>query len=101
MGTVNSPLGRKAQSIFSDLGYDITSNGSGFRATRKWRAVEVTPMPEPREPPTAGELRCFVTWTDSVSAVERRLQQADPDYEWAIVGVADDGDYDVEIPVRG
>lgn len=95
MGTVNSPLGREAQSIFSDLGYDITSNGEEFRATRKWRAVEVTPMPEPREPPTAGEMRCFVTWGDSVSAVEARLERADPDYEWAVIGVDEDGDYDV------
>lgn len=95
MGTVSSSLRREAKSIFSDLGYDVSSDGTGFRATRKWRVVEVTPMPEPCEPPTAGELRCFVTWAESVSAVERRLQRADPDYEWAIIGVADEGDYDV------
>jgi len=95
MGTVTSPLGREAQSIFSDLGYDVTSDGGAFRATRKWRAVEITPMPEPCEPPTAGELRCFVTWADSVGAVERRLQRADPDYEWAVIGVDGEGDYDV------
>lgn len=98
MGTVSNPLGQEAQSIFSDLGYDVTSDGGEFRARRKWRVVEVTPMPEPCEPPTAGEYRCFVTWAESVSAVERHLQGADPDYEWAIIGVADGGNYDVARP---
>lgn len=95
MGTGSSPLRKAARSIFDDLGYDVTSDGRVFRATRKWRAIDVTPMPEPREPPTAGEYRCFVTWIESISALEQRLQQCDPDYEWAIIGIAEDGEYDV------
>jgi len=95
MGTVSSPLRQQAQSIFRDLGYSVSRDGTDLRATRKWRVVRVTPMPEPREPPTAGELRCFVTWAESVSAVERRLLRADPDYEWALIGVGSEGDYEV------
>ena len=32
---------------------------------------------------------------DDVDEVERRLERFDPDYEWAIIGVDDDGDYEV------
>jgi hypothetical protein len=99
MGTVSSSLEQEAKSIFSDLGYTVSGEGSEFRATRKWRVVEVTPMPEPCEPPTAGEMRCFVTWADTVSTIEQRLQGADPDYEWAILGVTGEGDYQVSHPV--
>jgi len=95
MGTVTSSLRKRAQSIFTDLGYTVSGDGAELRATRKWRVVQVTPMPEPRDPPTAGELRCFVTWADDVPAIERRLEDADPDYEWAIIAVRGDGDYEV------
>jgi hypothetical protein len=95
MGTVSSPLRQQAQSIFRDLGYSVSGAGTDLRATRKWRVVHVTPMPEPREPPTAGDLRCFVTWAESVPAIESHLLRADPDYEWALVGVDADGDYEV------
>jgi hypothetical protein len=90
MGTVTTTLGQEAESIFTDLGYAVTPEGSGFRAERKWRVVRVTPMAEPASPPDSGELRCFVTWKENVSALERRLERESPDYEWAIIGVAGD-----------
>jgi hypothetical protein len=95
MGTVTTSLRRQAQSIFSDLGYSVSSEGGDLRAERKWRVVYVTPMPEPRDPPATGDLRCFVTWSDHVPALERRLRRADPDYEWAVIGVREGGDYEV------
>jgi len=72
----------------------VTTDGSELRARRKWRVVHVTPMAEPEQPPAEGPLRCFVTWAEDVAALERRLTRADPDYEWAIIGVGDD-DYTV------
>jgi hypothetical protein len=95
MGTVTTTLRQQAQSIFRDLGYSVSGDGGELRAKRKWRIVQVTPMPEPKEPPTSGELRCFVTWSDLVSAVEQRLVREDPDYEWAIIGVRDSDEYEV------
>ncbi|MFT4921481.1 MAG: hypothetical protein ACI8XM_000681 [Haloarculaceae archaeon] len=95
MGTVTTSLHEQAQSIFSNLGYDVSREGGELRAQRKWRIVQVTPMPEPRDPPSAGTLRCFVTWSEHVSALERRLQRSNLDYEWAIIGVRDGDDYDV------
>lgn len=90
MGAVSTTLRREAESIFTDLGYDVDADGEELRAQRKWRVVEVTPMAEPDEPPTSGGLRCFVTWADRLDALERRLRAVDPDYEWAIIGVTDD-----------
>jgi len=93
MGTVSTSLKREAESIFSDLGYTVSGEGQEIRAERKWRTVQVTPMPEPEEPPTAGELRCFVTYEEHVSSLDRTLRRADPDYEWAIIGVGEGSDY--------
>ena len=93
MGTVNTELRQEAESIFTDLGYAVTNAGNEILAERKWRVVQVTPMDEPNEPPTSGELRCFVTWEDSVDELERQLTRVSPDYEWAIIGVRDSNDY--------
>lgn len=87
MGTVTTALRREAESIFTDLGYTVTPAGTGMRAERKWRVVEVTPMAEPEEPPTTGELRCFVTFAEEVGRLERELTTAAVEYEWAIIGV--------------
>jgi hypothetical protein len=95
MGTVTTSLRKRARSIFTDLGYTVSGSGGELRAERKWRIVRVTPMAEPREPPTSGKLRCFVTWSDHVGTLERRLSRVDPDYEWAIIGVRDGGGYEV------
>ena len=95
MGTVTTSLKQEAQSIFTDLGYDVSGNGGEIRAQRKWRTVQVTPMSEPRDLPTSGDLRCFVTWDERAGDLERHLTREDPDYEWAIIGVREGGDYTV------
>ena len=66
-----------------------------YLAERKWRAVHVTPAETFDETPESGEYRCFVAWTEDVPDLETRLEAADPDYEWAIMGVDDEGDYEV------
>ena len=94
MGTVTTALRREAESIFSDLGYAVTAQEGELRAERKWRVVEITPLAEPDEPPVgSSEFQCFVTWADNVPALERRLEHANPDCEWAIIGVQDDEKY--------
>jgi hypothetical protein len=93
MGAASTSLEREAESIFSNLGYTVTAEQGTIRARRKWRVVEVTPMAEPEEPPTSGDLRCFVTWEERVPTLEQRLTGADLDYEWAIIGVSNGGDY--------
>jgi hypothetical protein len=67
-----------------------------MRAERKWRTVHVTPMPEPAEPPRAGDLRCFITWDTQTRAVRRRLRRQSLPYEWAIISVSKDGSYEVD-----
>ncbi|WP_159899532.1 DUF7116 family protein [Salinirussus salinus] len=91
MSTVTGTLHQRARTVFSDLGYVTSGDGRTFRAERKWRIVHVTPMPEPEAPPDSGDLRCFVTWVENLAAVERRLEAAAPDYEWALIGVDGDG----------
>lgn len=95
MGTVTTQLTSQARSIFDDLGYTVSENGEEIMAERKWRVVHVTPMPEPDEAPTSGELRCFVTRAGQCSPLKRRLAREDPDYEWAIISVETDGSYEV------
>jgi len=90
MVSVNKALHEEAESIFTDLGYAVTASGGELLAERKWRMVQVTPMSEPGDPPTSGEMRCFVTWEECVSGLERRLARTDPDYEWAIIGIGDE-----------
>lgn len=95
MGTVTTHLESQARSIFSDLGYDVTDDGHEIRAERKWRVVSVMTMPEPADAPPAGDLRCFVTWADNTDALVRRLRGQDLPYEWAVISVTEDGDYEV------
>lgn len=92
MVAVSTTLKKEAESIFTDLGYEVATDGTELRAKRKWRVVDVTPLDEPEDPPTSGGLRCFVTWSDRIEALEERLTAADLDYEWAIIGV-DEEDY--------
>ncbi len=93
MSTVSTALEREAESIFTRLGYTVTPHEGEIRAQRKWRVVQVTPMEEPEDPPASGELRCFVTFEESVNRLERRLNRENPDYEWAIIGIRDDDEY--------
>lgn len=95
MGTVTTSLRKEAQSIFTDLGYDVSGAGGEIRAERKWRVVQVTPMEEPDDPPASGDLRCFVTWAERTGDLERRLERENLDYEWAIIGVREGGEYTV------
>ena len=95
MRAVTRPLDEQARSIFADLGYDVHTRGSELLAERKWRMVHVTTFAEDDEPPVDGNYRCFVAWNDDVDAVARRLRREDPDYEWAVLGVDDDGEYEV------
>ncbi|WP_123534018.1 DUF7116 family protein [Halosimplex salinum] len=95
MRAVTKHLDEKARSIFADLGYTMTDSGGEYLAERKWRVVHVTPAEEFDETPDSGEYRCFVTWADDVPELEQRIEAAAPDYEWAIMGVDDDGDYEV------
>ena len=97
MGTVNTGLGQKAESIFTNLGYAVTPHGQEMRAERKWRVVRITLIEEPGltgvdEIPTPSRedaYRCFITYETHVEALERHLVRTDPDYEWAIIGVTD------------
>ena len=99
MSTVTTALREEAETIFTDLGYTVTPQGSEIRAERKWRVVQVTPMAEPEtpeepeEPPQSSELRCFVTFADAVPTLERKLTRECLEYEWAIIGIRDDNEY--------
>jgi hypothetical protein len=95
MRAVTNHLDEKAQSIFADLGYTVTREGGEYRAERKWRVVYVTPVDDPEETPNSGQFRCFVTRSETVTELRDQLTQEDPDYEWAIIGVTDDGDHEV------
>ena len=95
MGTVTTPPTDEARSIFDDLGYSVTGGGSEFRAIRDWKEVHVLAVDGDVDTPDDGAYRCFVTWEERAPALERHLERADPPYEWAVIGVADDGEYEV------
>jgi hypothetical protein len=101
MPTVSMPPVEEARDIFRDLGYTIDGDGSTLRAERKWRTVEVTAVASDAndaslvEPASDVRFRCFVTWEESVGSLRTHLSRTDPNYEWAIIGVTPNGDYDV------
>ncbi|WP_135825720.1 DUF7116 family protein [Halorussus ruber] len=95
MATVSTPPIDQARSIFTDLGYSVSGDGDEFRAERKWRVVRVTALTDSDETPDDGELRCFVTWKEYASELRTQLRRTDPEYEWAIIGVREDDDYEV------
>lgn len=95
MSTVTASLTERAESIFSDLGYVVDTDGEELLAQRKWRLVQVTPVDSLSDAPKSGELRCFVTWEDRVEEVRERVASRDPSYEWAVMGVDDSGEYEV------
>jgi hypothetical protein len=97
MGVVSTPLLDEARSIFADLGYTISEVGSELRAKRKWRIVYVTAS-EPDEIPDRGELRCFVTRDDRASALCEELLARAPEYDWAVMGLDETGEYQVYHP---
>jgi hypothetical protein len=95
MATVSKPLREKAESIFTELGYVVSPDGGELRAERKWRVVHVTPIDDSDDPPSAGTLRCFVTWSDRAADVYAELSGSDLDYEWAVIAVEEDDEYEV------
>lgn len=95
MATVTTSLAEKAETVFTDLGYVVDRDGREIRAQRKWRSVQVTPVDTPTEAPASGDLRCFVTWEDRADELRDRLASCEPDYEWAVIGVEESGEYEV------
>jgi len=95
MATVTTSLAEKAETIFTDLGYVVESDGTELRAQRKWRVVQVTPVDRPAETPQSGTLRCFVTWRERADDVHEHLSSTDPNYEWAVMGIEESGEYEV------
>ncbi|MEM4782418.1 MAG: hypothetical protein QXG03_12780 [Halalkalicoccus sp.] len=96
MGPVSIPPVEQARSIFSELGYTLSGDGSEFRAEREWKVVHVTATTDESETsiPDSGSLRCFVTYKDAADSLVRRLSEFKPDYEWAVISITED-DYDV------
>ena len=94
MGAVTTSLASQAESIFDDLGYTVSRHDTELLAERKWRIVHVT-LSYPDTIPSDGDFRCFVTRSEEATSTCRRVEMADPDYEWAVIGVDDDGEYEV------
>jgi hypothetical protein len=108
------PPAEQARSIFDDLGYTVSGDGSEFVATRKWRTVRVTALDadavELRRRPIADGgspvvdadddygFRCFVTWKGDTGKLTDRLKRVETPFEWAVIGVDDAGEYDVFHP---
>lgn len=119
MARVTTAPVEQARSIFTDLGYTVSDDSddgypseepahdltttetpdtgaeSEFRATREWKEVRVTAVAESAATPRSGTLRCFVTWREHAPALRKQLTEADPEYEWAVLGVAENGEYEV------
>ncbi|MFB6170752.1 MAG: hypothetical protein ABEJ06_06345 [Haloarculaceae archaeon] len=97
MRDATTPLDETARSIFTDLGYTVTENGSELLAERKWRTVRVTTA-DPCDAPEHGALRCFVAEEERAHDVCEELLETKPDYDWAVLGVDDAGEYEVYHP---
>ena len=95
MGTVSTPPHEQARSIFTDLGYSLAGDGAEFSATRDWKEIRVSAVTDDVETGGGSNYRCFVTWAANANALETRLRRLDPPYEWAVIGVQEDGDYEV------
>jgi hypothetical protein len=93
MSTVNKTLADEARSIFDDLGYDVAGDGAEFRAVRDWKEVRVTLEEPPTDAPDS--LGCVVTRAEDSEGVIRELSRTDPACEWAVIGVREDGSYEV------
>ena len=96
--STNRHLREEAESIFSRLGYTVTTDGDEFTAKRDGKVVHVTATEETCEPPesaTAGSLRCFVTSIDHADSVRRQIRETNPEYEWAVIGVGEEEEYQV------
>ena len=97
MGAVSKPLVEEARAVFRGLGYELTAEGEELRAERKWRTVYVTTA-DPAEANTHGRLRCFVARADRAPEIQDRLLEIEPDYDWAVVSIDEEGEYRVLHP---
>jgi len=97
MGAVSKPLVEEARAIFRGLGYELTAESDELRAERKWRTVYVTTA-DPADANTHGRLRCFVARAERAPEVQDRLLEIEPDYDWAVVSVDEEGEYRVLHP---
>lgn len=95
MVTHIGPPSDEAKSIFADLGYSVSGDGTTFTASRDWKEIEVLAVTDELDTPSGDGMRCFVTWNDYVSDLGDALDRAAPDYDYAVIGVEDDGDYEV------
>lgn len=101
MAPVTMPPVEEARSIFRRLGYTVSGRGTELVAERKWRTVHVTATTADAERALAdgGQadhgLRCFVTWKEYAGELRYRLDGIDTPYEWAVIGVEDDTNYEV------
>jgi hypothetical protein len=96
------PPVEEAKRVFSRLGYAVEDAGDGdLRAERKWRTVRVTALGSnvaDAVDDAEESLRCFVAWSDHASEALDRLERADLNAEWALIGVAEDGAFDIVRP---
>ncbi|MFC6726251.1 hypothetical protein ACFQE1_18155 [Halobium palmae] len=104
MAPVTMPPVEEAKTIFTRLGYAVSGEGTELRAERKWRTVHVTAvdgetatdaLPVADGGRSDVRFRCFVTWKESAEALRDRLNGLGPGYEWAIIGVEDEEEYEV------
>jgi len=89
------PPSDEAKSIFADLGYSVSGDGTTFTAARDWKEIEVLAVTNDVDTPNGDRMRCFVTWSDCVHDLGAALDSAAPDYEYAVIGVEEDGEYEV------
>jgi hypothetical protein len=97
MGVVSTQLLDEARSIFTDLGYTVTDLGSELRAERKWRIVYIT-AESPDEVSEHVDLRCFVASASRADRLRQTLLDRAPDYDWAVMSLSEDGEYEVLHP---
>ncbi|WP_262177910.1 DUF7116 family protein [Haloarcula laminariae] len=98
MAAVSTPLDEQARSIFDDIGYTVSRTDEGLRAAHKWREVGVTVLEDGTALPESGEMHCIVTRAPEAPDVGDRLARMDVGYDWAVIGVREDGGYDVVRP---
>lgn len=95
MVPLDTPPSEEARSIFDDLGYDVSGQGNRFQAARGWKEVDVYAVTDEVETVDGDRMRCYVTWEARAPDLRHALAQSDPEFEWAVIGVRDDGDYEV------
>ena len=98
MAAVSTSLDEQARTIFDDIGYRVSRTEDGLRAAHKWREVGVTVLEDDITIPESGEMHCFVTRASEAPDLGDRLSRMDVPYDWAVLGVREDGGYDVVRP---